>query len=71
MALPSFIEHLKKLEAAKLITSKKTGRTRICALAPDAFAPAKDWLSEQSAIWEGRLDRFDGYIKNLMQERKR
>ncbi|WP_407933515.1 ArsR/SmtB family transcription factor [Fontisubflavum oceani] len=69
MALPSFMEHLKKLEAAKLVTSKKEGRTRIYELAPDAFTPAKDWLSEQSAIWEGRLDRFDDYIKNLMQER--
>ena len=69
MALPSLMEHLKKLEAANLITSKKEGRTRICELTPNAFTPAKDWLSEQSAIWEGRLDRFDDYIKNLMQER--
>lgn len=71
MALPSFMEHLKKLEAANLVTSKKEGRTRTCELTPDAFAPAKTWLSEQSAIWEGRLDRFDDYIKNLMQERKK
>lgn len=69
MALPSFMEHLKKLEAAGLVTSAKEGRTRICALAPDAFTPAKTWLTEQSAIWEGRLDRFDDYIKNLMEER--
>ena len=69
MALPSLMEHLKKLEAARLITSKKQGRTRICQLAPNAFTPARDWLSEQSAVWEGRLDRFDDYIKNLMQER--
>ena len=71
MALPSFMEHLKKLEAANLVTSRKEGRTRICALAPDAFAPARDWLTEQSDIWDGRLDRFDDYIKNLMQERSK
>ena len=69
MALPSFMEHLKKLEAAQLITSRKDGRTRTCALSPDAFAPARSWLSEQSAVWEGRLDRFDDYINTLMQER--
>ena len=69
MALPSFMEHLKKLEAAGLVTSKKQGRTRTCELAPGAFAPAKDWLSEQSEIWEGRLNRFDDYVKNLMKER--
>lgn len=71
MALPSFMEHLKKLEAAGLITSEKKGRTRVCRLAPDAFTPAKDWLSEQSAIWEGRLDQFDDYITNLMEDRNK
>ena len=70
MALPSFMEHLKKLEAANLVTSTKQGRTRICELSPNAFVPAKDWLQEQSLIWEGRLDRFDDYIETLMQERK-
>ena len=70
MALPSFMEHLKKLEEANLITSKKEGRTRMCQLAPNAFAPARYWLTEQSDIWEGRLDRFDDYIETLVQERK-
>lgn len=69
MALPSFMEHLKKLEAAGLIISEKKGRTRVCRLAPDAFTPVKHWLMEQSAIWEGRLDQFDDYITNLMKER--
>ncbi|GHA58933.1 transcriptional regulator [Amylibacter ulvae] len=70
MALPSFMEHLKKLEAAHLITSEKQGRTRICALSPDAFMPARDWLSEQSEIWEGRLDQLDDYVTKLVKERK-
>jgi len=69
MALPSFMGHLKKLEDAGLVTSRKLGRTRICKLTPGAFTPAKDWLSEQSAIWEGRLDRLDDYVTNLMKER--
>lgn len=68
MALPSFMAHLKKLEAAGLIASEKQGRTRVCQLAPDAFTPAQDWLSAQRDIWEGRLDQFDAYIANLMKE---
>lgn len=71
MALPSFMEHLKKLEAAGLISSEKKGRTRVCQLAPDAFTPAKNWLTEQSAIWDGRLDQFDDYITKLMKERNK
>ena len=43
----------------------------MCKLAPNAFTPSRDWLTEQSDIWEGRLDRFDNYIENLMQERSK
>ncbi|PWE32802.1 transcriptional regulator [Maritimibacter sp. 55A14] len=71
MALPSFMGHLKKLEDAGLISSEKHGRTRICDMTPNAFTPARHWLSEQSAIWEGRLDRLDDYVTNLMKERNR
>ncbi len=69
MALPSFMGHLRKLEEAGLVTSRKAGRTRICELSPDAFTPARDWLSEQSVIWEGRLDRLDDYVTRLMKDR--
>ncbi len=69
MALPSFIGHLKKLEDAGLIATKKQGRVRTCMLAPDGFIPAQEWLMEQKSIWDGRLDRFDDYILNLTQEK--
>ena len=69
MALPSFMGHLKKLEDAGLIITAKEGRVRVCELAPDTFGLVQDWLSEQRAIWEGRLDRFDDYVTNLMKER--
>lgn len=68
MALPSFLAHLHKLEEAGLITTAKQGRVRICALAPDAFLPAQDWLSEQRTLWAGRLDRLDSYVTNLVKE---
>jgi len=69
MALPSFLAHLRKLEAAGLVTSDKQGRVRSYSLTPDALRPAQDWLSEQRALWEARLDQFDDYVTNLMQER--
>ena len=71
MALPSFMGHLRKLEEAGLVTSTKQGRTRTCRLAPDAFTPARDWLTEQRDVWEGRLDRFDDYVTDLMKERSK
>ncbi|MGR3454552.1 ArsR/SmtB family transcription factor [Pseudooceanicola sp.] len=65
MALPSLMGHLKKLEAAGLIVSEKSGRVRSCALRPAAFAPAMDWLEAQRALWAGRLDRLDALVMTL------
>lgn len=62
MALPSLMGHLKKLEAAGLIETSKSGRVRSCALRPAAFAPAMDWLEAQRALWHGRLDRLDALV---------
>ena len=69
MALPSFMGHIRKLEDAGLIQTRKDGRTRTCALAPHAFTAAQGWLQEQRSLWEGRLDQFDTYVSNLAKER--
>ena len=68
MAMPSLMGHLKKLEAAGMISSAKDGRVRTCALVPGAFAPARDWLSAQKDLWEARLDRFDAFVTQLAKD---
>lgn len=68
MALPSFLGHVQRLEAAGLVTTAKTGRVRTVTLVPGAFTPVRSWLDEQRALWEGRLDRLDAYVQTLMEE---
>lgn len=70
MALPTVLQHIAKLERGGLVTSEKKGRTRICRANLTAIDTASNWLSEQRAIWEARLDRFDDYVMNLMKERQ-
>ncbi len=70
MALPSFMGHVQKLEAAGMIETRKTGRQRHCVLAPTAFAPVTSWLDAQTQLWQRRLDQFDNYVLNLNQERE-
>ena len=67
MALPSFLQHLQVLEDGGLIRSRKTGRVRTCEIQPDPLATAENWIAEQRAIWEGRLDRLDAYLKTLQE----
>jgi len=69
MALPSFLQHLKKLEEVGLITTTKEGRVRQCVLCPEAFLPARTWLDEQRDLWARRLDQLDDYVTTLMKER--
>ncbi|HVG47183.1 MAG TPA: metalloregulator ArsR/SmtB family transcription factor [Rubellimicrobium sp.] len=65
MALPSFLQHLRKLEDGGLIESTKQGRVRTCALRTGALAPAKAWMEEQRLLWEGRHDRLEDYLRTL------
>ena len=71
LRLPTILRHLSVLEGAGLVTSTKDGRVRSCALQPGALAPMQDWLDGQRKTWEGRLDRLDDYVMNLMKEREK
>lgn len=70
MALPSFLEHLKVLEGAGLVRSKKVGRVRTCELAPERLAVVETWLDRQRVLWEARLDRLDAYLLSMEKEEK-
>lgn len=70
MALPSFLKHLKKLEAAGLVRTIKTGRTRMVHIEAAPLSQAEDWLVRQRRIWEGRLDRLTLLAERLEQESK-
>jgi DNA-binding transcriptional ArsR family regulator len=68
MALPSFLEHLRMLEACGLVRSKKIGRVRIYQLVPKRLKLVEDWLTRQRSLWERRLDRLDAYLLDLKEK---
>jgi DNA-binding transcriptional ArsR family regulator len=65
MALPSFLGHLRKLEAAGVIATRKTGRVRTCRLVPGAFRPAQDWLARQHENRPDRMKRLDAFVSMM------
>lgn len=65
MALPSFVAHLRVLEACGLVRSTKTGRVRTYALAPERLKIVETWLDAQRVRWEARLDRLDDYLLRM------
>ena len=68
MALPSFVAHLRVLESAGLVRSRKTGRVRTYQLVPQRVKLAEDWLGKQRALWERRMDQFDAYVTSLHEK---
>jgi DNA-binding transcriptional ArsR family regulator len=68
LALPTILRHLKVLEEAGLISTRKAGRQRLCALNAAALADTGGWLSARIREWEARLDRLDALALTLDAE---
>ncbi|MGH3240360.1 MAG: ArsR/SmtB family transcription factor [Spirillospora sp.] len=62
MTLPSFMKHVRTLEANGLIRTVKVGRVRTCVLNPDRLALVDGWLAEQRRIWDERTDRLERLV---------
>ncbi len=69
MALPTFLKHLKRLEAAGLVRSEKSGRVRTVHIEAAPLAEAEGWLARQRQIWEGRLDRLSALAEQLEKDK--
>lgn len=68
LKLPTVMRHLSVLEEAGLITTKKHGRTRTCAIVPDALAPAQSWMQQQRVMWEECLGRLEAFVTEDIKE---
>lgn len=71
LSLPTVLRHLEVLEAAALISTTKSGRSRLCAARPETLSAPADWLAAQRVLWGARADRLEAYVATLMQEKPR
>lgn len=69
MTLPSFMKHVRTLEANGLIRTTKSGRVRTCALNRERLALVGDWLAEQRRVWEDRTDRLERFVTETQEDR--
>lgn len=69
MALPSFMQHLHVLEDGHLVHSRKSGRVRTYELAPKPLEAAGNWIAEQRALWEKRLDQLDAFLAQVQKKK--
>ncbi|UPK74240.1 metalloregulator ArsR/SmtB family transcription factor [Nocardioidaceae bacterium SCSIO 66511] len=68
MTLPSFMKHVRTLEASGLIRTTKSGRVRTCLLNRERLTIVDAWLVEQRQIWEERTDRLERLVTTETKE---
>ncbi|KHO22122.1 ArsR/SmtB family transcription factor [Mycolicibacterium setense] len=68
MTLPSFMKHVRMLEATDLIRTVKVGRVRTCNLNPERLTVVEDWLTQQRRVWLERTDRLEHFVTNPKEQ---
>ena len=68
IALPTVLEHVRILEATRLLTTEKVGRVRECTLGPERLDEARQWI-ETFRMWERRLDALERYVSTRTRRR--
>ncbi len=67
-ALPTVQRHIEVMAEAGLITTKKQGRTRICAARTETLADVADWLLTTQQKMEAQTDRLGQYLDTLFKD---
>tara|TARA_R110000796_G_scaffold71778_1_gene162759 strand:+ start:992 stop:1348 length:357 start_codon:yes stop_codon:yes gene_type:complete len=63
MALPSFLQHVRVLESAGLVVTRKEGRVRRCRLETAQLAELDAWITRYQQAWAARLDRLGDFLE--------
>ena len=69
MSLTGLKKHVRVLEEARLVTTEKVGRTRVCRLGPDDLDEAAGWIDAFRERWERRLDGLEAYLAQRKREK--
>jgi len=56
-------EHLDVLEDCGLARTEKIGRVRTCRFETKGLAVLEQWIRDQRALWEERLDRLGDLLE--------
>jgi DNA-binding transcriptional ArsR family regulator len=70
MSLPAVSKHLRVLERAGLVARGREAQYRPCQLDAAPLEAVAEWAERYRHIWEGRLDRLDGYLRQLQDTPK-
>lgn len=67
MTLPAVSKHLRVLERAGLVTRRRDGKSRRCALRPQGLREVESWIQERRAFWAPTLDSLAAHVEKSSQ----
>ena len=70
ISLAAVVQHVQALEACGIVSTKKTGRTRLCTINPAALAAAESWFSARRAEWEVCFNRLEDFLRDEKGNKK-
>ena len=68
MSLPGVSKHLKVLQNAGLVVQGRNAQWRPCRLEPTPLHDVASWVEQYRRLWEARLDRLEGYLRELQAQ---
>ncbi len=68
MTLTGMKKHVRVLEDARLVTTKKVGRVRQCGLGPRRLDDETAWIARHQAMVEERMQRLDAVLEREMKK---
>lgn len=68
MTLTGMKKHVKVLEDARLVTTKKVGRVRLCGLGPRRLEDETAWIARYQRMVEERMQRLDAVLERELKK---
>jgi predicted transcriptional regulator len=62
------MKHLRILEEAGLITTRKVGRERLHYLNPAPIRDVIHWAEQYRRHWDERMDRLEDFLREIQQQ---
>src|SRR5262249_24670612 len=68
MTLTGMKKHVGVLERVGLVTTRKTGRVRTCALGAARLEQEAAWIENYRRLWAARFDALDAVLEDLKRQ---
>lgn len=68
ISLTGMKKHVRVLEEAELVATRKVGRTRRCSLGPRRLEDVEQWIETYRQMLDERLDRFGELLERTKGE---